>query len=393
MKVEQIYSILNDITTEILGDQVVVNEDLTNVVDVGTELLSNTDVDNYVNKLIDRIGKVVFVDRPYTGSVPSVLKDAWEFGSVIEKIRCEIPEAEENESWELMDRTSYDPNIFYQPKISVKFFNAKDTFEIPLSITDKQVKESFTSANQINAFYSMIYNAIDKSMTIKLDALIMRVINTMTAKTLADAFPAGTYTGPGNTRAVNLLSIYNTRFSKNLTASEAITDGGFIKFATYTMNLYIKRLAKISKLFNIGGTDKFTPAENLHFIVLSEFEAAAASYLESNTYHNELVKIPETNRESVAYWQGSGTGATAYNFANTSKIDVEIKDEAGQNHTVNTNGILAVMFDDDTLGVSNLHRYNTSNYNPKGEFTNIWYKADGHYWVDANENFVVFYVA
>jgi len=390
MKVEHIYSILNSITSEVLGETAVVNEDLSNIVDIGTELFDNTSVDNYVGKLIDRIGKVVFVDRPYSGSVPSIVKDAWEFGSVLEKIRCEIPEAEENEAWSLNDRSSYDPNLFYAPKISVKFFNAKDTFEIPISITDKQVKESFTSASQINAFYSMIYSAIEKSMTIKIDAIVMRVINTMTAQTLFDEYGASAqYSTKSGVRAVNLLKLYNDKFSQNLTAAKATTDGGFIKFATYTIGLYKDRIAKISKLFNIGQTDKFTPEANLHLVLLSEFEKGAMAYLESNTYHNDLIKLP--NHETVAYWQGSGQ---TYEFTSTSKIDVKIKEfDSGSDKTVTTSGILGVMFDSDACGVSNLHRYNTSNYNPKGEFTNTWFKADGHYWVDGNENFVVFFVA
>ena len=146
MKVTQVYELLNDITTEILGESVIVNEDLSNVVDVGRafENLENG-FDNYVRRLHDHIGRVVFVNRIKSSRAPSVLRDGWEYGSILEKIRFKMPEAEINETWELVDRASYDPNIFYAPSISVKFFNKKVTFEIPMSFTEKQVKSSFSN--------------------------------------------------------------------------------------------------------------------------------------------------------------------------------------------------------------------------------------------------------
>ena len=139
MQVTQIYSIINTVTQEVLGKSEVVAENLSNIVDVGTEIINANAVDNYVRSLVDHIGRVVFVDRAYRGSAPSVLMDGWEYGSVLEKITAELPDATENESWNLQDKKSYDPNIFYKPQVSAKFFNKRVTFEIPMSFTEKQV--------------------------------------------------------------------------------------------------------------------------------------------------------------------------------------------------------------------------------------------------------------
>lgn len=388
MEVKQIHLLMNEVTEEILGEKGLVLEDLSNIVDIGTSIFDATKVDNYVRTLVDHIGKVVFVNRPYTGSVPSVLMDAWEFGSVLEKIQCDIPDATENESWELQNGTSYDPNIFYKPSVSAKFFNSKVTFEIPVSITDKQVRESFDNPTQLNSFLSMIYNAIDKSMAVKTDALIMRTINAMTASTINNEYAGGEgLATKSGVRAVNLLYLYNQKFTKTLTAGAAITDPDFIRFASYEMGLYKDRLAKISTLFNIGGKERFTPADMLHFVLLSDFAKSADIYLQSDVYHNELTKL--AGYETVAYWQGSGTD---YAFDSTSKINVTVKDNS-TTATIEASGILGVMFDRDALGVSNLNRRVTSNYNAKAEFTNNWFKADGSYFNDQNENFVVFFVA
>lgn len=384
MEVAQVYALVNDSTKEILGESTVLAEDLSNVVDIGTEIFNANAVDNYVRSLVNHIGKVIFVNRVYSGSVPSVLMDGWEYGSVLEKITAELPEATENESWELEDRTSYDPNIFYQPKVSAKFFNKKVTFEIPMSFTEKQVKESFSNAAQLNAFLSMLYNAVEKALTVKIDSLIMRTINNMIGETLVDEYGETSYSADSGVKAVNLLYLFNEKFDKELTAEAAITDPDFIRFAAYEMGVYMTRLSRISSLFNIGGKDRFTPADMLHVVMLADFKKAANVYLQSDVFHDNFTELP--NAEVVPYWQGSGLD---YGFESVSAIN--IKTASGED--VEVSGILGVMFDRDALGVTNLDRRVTTNYNPKAEFYSNWYKFDAGYFNDTNENFVVFFVA
>lgn len=384
MEVRQIYNIMNAVTGEILGESAIINEDLSNIVDIGTAIFNASAIDNYVKSLVNHIGKVIFVNRPYSGSVPSVLMDGWEYGSVLEKIHAELPDATENESWELTDGASYDPNIFYKPSVSAKFFNKRVTFEIPMSFTERQVKESFSNAEQLNGFLSMLYNAVDKSMTVKIDALVMRTINNMVGETLISDYPGGVYSGGSGVKAVNLLYLYNQRYGTSLTATNSITEPDFIRFASYEMGVYMSRMSKISTLFNIGGKDRFTPSDMLHVVMLADFKKAANVFLQSDVFHDSFTELP--NADVVPYWQGSGTG---YAFSDISALNVKTASGA----TVTISGILGVMFDRDALGVTNLDRRVTTNYNPKAEFYNNWYKFDAGYFNDTNENFVVFFVA
>ena len=384
MEVKQIYEAVNNASMEALGSDSVLQEDLGNLVDVGDAVFNASAFDRYVRALVNQVGKMVFVSRPYRGSAPSVMMDAWQYGSVVEKIASEMPEAVENESWELTDGASYDPNVFHQPKVNVKFFNKMTTFEIDRSITEMQVKQSFQSATQLNAFVSMLFNEVEKALTVANDNLIMRTINNMTAETVYDAFNGSAISGAGNTRAINLLSRYNTEFSKSLTAAHAIYDPEFIRYAAYHMSLQTDRFTRMSTLFNVGGMQRFTPKDLLHIVTLSEFAAAADVYLQSDTYHDEYTKL--VNAERVPFWQGSGTG---YAFADTSKVYVT----TASGHSQTVTGILAVMFDRDALGVMNFNSRVTTSYNPKAEFTNYFYKRDARYFNDLNENFVVFYVA
>lgn len=384
MNVEQIYTLCNEISEEVLGKTDILQADLTNVVDFGNEVIGTGNMDNYVKSLIDHIGKVAFVDRPYSGSAPSVLMDGWEFGSILEKITMtKLPEATENSSWKLENGKSYDTGVFTAPEVSAKFYNSLATYEIPMSFAEKQVKSSFSSAQQMNAFFSMIQNAIETSMTVKTDGLIMDTICSMIAETLVDYNSEGVYTGIGNNRAINLLALYNARFTQTLTAEKCLTDPQFIRWASFMIGLYSGRMTKLSTLFNIGGTEKFTSKDRLHLVLLDEFAKASDVYLQSDTFHEQYTALP--NAETVPFWQGSGT---SYEFATTSHINIK-----HGTHTVDTDGILAVMFDREALGVSNLDKRVTSQYNARGEFYNNWYKFDAGYFNDLNENFVVFYVA
>ncbi|MFW3388275.1 UNVERIFIED_CONTAM: hypothetical protein RF648_19995, partial [Kocuria sp. CPCC 205274] len=239
---------------------------LSNIVDIGKAVQDTTNgIDYYVCKLVDHIGKVVFVNRAYAGGVPSVLMDSWEFGSILEKISTELPEATENDSWNLQDGQEYSQDTFYQPKVEAKFFNSKVTFEIKLSFTELQVKSAFSSAEQLNGFVSMLVTSVENSMTVKTDALIMRAINNMIAETLVADIGSGTagaktidFTKSG-VKAVNLLKLYNdTNPTNKVSVASALTNRDFVRFATYQIALISERMTKISKLFNVGGKERFT---------------------------------------------------------------------------------------------------------------------------------------
>lgn len=389
MDMKQVYTITNTITQEVLGETNLVAEDLSNVVDVGKAIFNAQAFDSYVKALVNHIGKVIFVDRPYRGSAPSVLMDGWEYGSVLEKISSEMPLAVENPSWELEDGKSYDPHIFYQPTVEAKFYNMRTTFEIDQSITERQVKQSFSSGTQLNAFISMLFNQIDKAITVRNDALIMRTINNMILETVKDSYTNTANLGGSSTvKAVNLLYLYNQRFAKTLSAAEAMTEPAFIRFAAFQIGLYADRLTRLSTLFNVGGKERFTPRDLLHIVYLSEFLRAADVYLQSDTFHDNFTKIAEG--ESVPYWQGSGVD---YNFASTGQVMGSPSSSGAGGATITVPGVLAVMFDRDALGVTNFDRRVTTQWNAKAEFTNYFFKQDAGYFNDLNENFVVFFMA
>lgn len=385
MKIEQIATLVNNSLKEVLGATDLIAENLTNVVDVGTTLFNSNSVDNFVKKLVDQVGKIIVVDRKYVGQAPKVLMDAWEYGAVLEKISFEFPVvAQDNKTWALEDGQEYSQDVFTAPKAEVKFYSSRITFEIPMSIAERQVKSAFQSATQLNAFVSGIFTTIENTLTLEFDKLIMQVIANATALTLHDEYPEENYNEKSGVKAINLLKLYNDKFSKTLTVKDCIYDAEFLRFAVGQINLQVDKMKAYTKLYNIGKKARFTPTDLLHVVVLSEFQKNIPQYLLSDTYHENYISLPKY--ETVPYWQGSGTD---FSFEKTSSIhtNFDTSDE------VTASGILAVMFDHDCLGVSNVQQRVRSHVNERAEFTNYWYKNEAGLFNDMNEQFVVFFVA
>lgn len=401
MKVTQAYTILNSILKETLGETAIQVEDLKDVVTLGRayeDIINNNAYDHYCGKLINHIGKVVFVDRVYEGSAPNVMMDGWEFGSIKEKISCGLPESKENPTWKLQDGQSYDQNVFHAPPaVKAKFFNGKTTFQVDFSIAREQVKESFSSATQLNAFYTMIENRIRMRLRIDFDNLIMRTINNFTGAAFYSSYKSVTsadYAKASKVRAVNLLKLYkDINPTTTVSAESCIYDKDFLRFAAGHIGKYTDRIKNASKLFNLSGEVRFTNAENQKLILLSDFEKNCHSYLYGDTFHQDEVKLPAA--ETVSFWQGTDTD---FGLGPISEIDVNIQDVFNESPTaggleIHAYGILGVLFDREALGVCNPSNRVTSNYNALAEFTNYYYKSDAEYFNDYDENFVVFFVA
>lgn len=386
MNVKQIANILNTtIVPETVGESAVVNEDLSNIVDVGRQITESAafgdNFDNLFKKLVNRIGKVIFEDRPYTSKAPDILKDSWEYGSALEKVRCELPESTDSAEWTLASLNngdSIDPFVINKPDLTVKLFNNKSTFTVPLTFGRKQVKESFTSAEDINRLFSMIENRIIMAQTMNVDAMAQRCVNNLIANKIHD-----------NKNIVNLLALYKTETGDNtLTAAHALTNGEFLRFAAETIALYKNYIATASTLYNDEGYVTFTPEDRQKFVVLTKFAKAMDFYSYADTYHDNFVVMD--GYTEIPYWQGSGTDNS---FTSHSTINLTAVDMSGDNFTANQTGIVGVLFDEQAALICCEDYETEAIYNPRGKYTNYFYSYDVSYMNDTAENCVVFIIA
>lgn len=380
MKIEQVAQFVNDAQKEVLGESAIVTEDLSNIVNVGETIANMNVYDKFVGALVNRIARSIFSIRAYSGRAPQVLMDSWEYGSIVQKVHMKLPEAEDNESWELVDGATYEENQFYKPSVFVKLWNHKTTFEIPMSIAEIQLKQSFLGAEEMARFVGMLYQAVENSLTLKFDELIMRTINNFIGATIQD--------GVDGVTKIKLLTEYNTNYGASLTNTTAIYNKDFLRYCVFRMKQVATRLAGYSTLFNLGGTQKHTPRDELRIVLHETLDAGVSAFLQSDTFHDELVKLPVA--DVVPFWQGSGT---SYALADTTAINVQVLDTSGTKQSVSQAYIVGCMFDRNALGVTGFNKRTTSKWNAKAEFYNYWYKEDAGYFNDYNENFVVFLIA
>lgn len=376
MLITQTKEILKTIATEMLGaDNTIVTENLENLQDIGNELITQANVDTYVKKLVDKIGKVVFKNRLLNSTAPSLLVDSWEYGAILQKVRMKLIPAEENSAVNLVDGQSYDQNVFHQPTVSATFYSKEITFEVPISYTTEQLKSSFNSESELNGFYNLLETTVQNSLTVKTDALIMRTINYRIGKT---------YTKGRASQKINLLQGYNTVSGRALTVANCFHDEDFLKYAIAEIKNYQDRLKLPSSVFNDKNEEAFTPVQNQKLVLLSDFKNTVDTHLIPVVQNSENLTL---SCETVPYWQGSGAN---FSFEDISKIDVTLDSSTEK---AKVGGIVGILFDDEALKVGNLNQYVTTNYNAKGDFYTNYYKEQSGFFVDLAENFIIFYVA
>ena len=375
--VKQIYSILNDVAKQSLGTEAIAVVDTQSFISLGDKVLkSDTDTENFLSKLTDRIAKTVYSVRNYTGINKNLMREPFDYGVIVQKIHVEMPEAKENNAWEI-GKPGYTPTYapVIKPTVSQKLFNKLSTWEIDVTIPDFMLKTAFLNESSMATFIDAIFTAMNNAMVMCADNNANLIRANFIGNKIHSAKP---------TQSINLLSQYNTLTNANLTVASCLRDVDFLKWATMQISLWTKRMRVMSKLFNEDSNSKFTSGEYLVLDVLQDFASSTATFLQSDTYHKELVALPMYNE--VPYWQGSGT---SFAFADTSKISVKID---GTNE-VTQGGIIAVAYDYNAIGTTINEPRSTTERNNKDEYTNYYNKATIGCFNDLGENGIVFYIA
>lgn len=373
--VNQIYQIVNDSAQAVLGKAAITAVDTGTLVSLGNQVLSDTDTKDAVWKqLMDRIGRTAIAIREYKAKGRSIMRDELEWGFVYQKISYKEHKAVENPSWEFETQASpYD--IESQTEIVQKLFSVMGTFSFEDSIPDYQLFTAFSSAERMGAFISGIYINMRNAMEVAEENLNNLALNTLMAAVINNGKPA---------QVRYLLDEYNTANGTELSEAQALTNSDFLKYATREISMSTGYIKRMSTAFNSSDTPRFTSEDKMVVEVLTEFARATASYLQADTYHDELVKLPMY--EEVPYWQAPGTD---YAFSSVSGIKITHKDINAGN-PVEVNGIVACIHDKDAAAAMIGRRRDYSVFNPRSERLNIMMKADKGYLADTSENCIVF---
>lgn len=382
--ISQIYNLVNSIAKESLGESALTVKDTTSLVALGDSILSSSqDVDSWNGKLIDRIGRTIVSNKAYTRKRRNIFRAGIDYGIILQKIYVEMPKATENQTWVNKESERKDPFELNIPTVRQYLFKDASAFEFPVTITDKALKTAFSNASEMGAFVEAIMLSLVNAVEVAIENTENLAVATFTALKLnaSNTHPNG---------AVNLLFDYNTLTLKGLSATTCLMDKDFLKYASMRISMTLKRMRNLTTLFNISEADangekvkRSTSESDLVFDVLSNFSTACEMYLESDTYHKELVALP--NYHEVNYWQATGT---EYAFEDVSKVHITHGDV-----TIEKSGILAVAYDMNAIGTTLKDERTATVRNERGGYTNHYKQGTLEYFNDLTENGVVFYVA
>lgn len=393
MNIKQVSTIVNSVVNQMNGTEDVTSTDLTDVVQLGSEILTDKNkTDDFMNALVDRIGKTIISNRTYPGVDSAIISDAFEFGAILQKIYVEPQEAEDSKVWGLTEGATVDPFVISKPAVKQWLFSGIDTWQVTVTIPSDQVKSAFTSAEAMAAFIDGIFVTLENSISLHLESIANMAYANFIGEKLADGlgWKSGTTAAPVTHAAhnpiqvINLLKEYkDIHADSTLTAATALKDTDFLKYATQRINLLLKRMSKMSTMFNVKDYQRHTPTVYARVTMLSDFASACEYYLQSDTYHNELVGLP-AYRE-VQYWQGSGKD---YEYTDTSMIDIT----TASGKVVQQNGVVCLINDIEAIALTHTNRTSDSIWNPKGRYTNYFQNVDIAYMNDMTENGIVFLV-
>lgn len=379
LKPVQVATIVNDSAKNMFGENaVLVSDDLSSgIIDLGVSVANANAYSNWLDGLLVATAKYIFSYRPYKAQAPNILRDNFEFGLLVQKIKQKLPKAKENSSFKLVNNTSYDDNVFVENEVIAKIFKEQATFEIQKSITIEQIKTSFEGAEQLNTFVSQTFGLVANALELYMQQLTKLCINNMMGETIVNN------TGnDANVRVIKLLTNYKSEVdpSSTLTSANCIFNREFLRYATSVIKEYSSLLTNYNTKFNIEHLETFTPKDLQHIVLLEKFSANVGSYLESSVFHDEFVKLPY--HETIPYWQGIGSNSLA------DKSTIKITTASG--NAVNQSYIIGTIFDHDALGIGQNKEKTTTHEVKSSDFVNYWYKRLFRYFNDLGEQMVIF---
>lgn len=384
MVVNQIYETLNGAMKQVFGTENITATDLSGLVSEGNKLIASADAsifDKLTYGLLDRIYRVVVGVRKYEPTNNSVMREFETYGNILEKIYYEPVDAQKNAVWDVVNGGTDDPFKITLVGTKVKFFGDRNSWEIPFSVTNDQIKSAFTSASEMSTFINGLYMIAENSLT----AHIEKVTEWTVANFIGEKLHYDSQELKKGIHVVKLVTNYNALYPNDTVAAEnALENKNFLRYMSRVIRSYKSKFKKYSTLFNTEQFKRFTNDGDLKMLIISDVQIAMESVLESDTYHNDMVALQ--GFEPIAYWQGSGD---KFETADCMKLNIT----TSSGNVINASGIVGLLFDVDALGVTVWNKETTSQYNGHNKVTNYWKKCDIGLYNDLSENALVFQLA
>lgn len=384
--VVNIPSIVTDAFNEAVGKNSSVTKiDTKNFVDCGHVIDDFDLLDGWYGSIVKRIIKVIFFSKYYNADTRRILRDESTFGGFIEKLYTIAPDAVNNPVW------ANSPNATTRKITQVSPYALDDTLQVKSVIFGKegtwsyefvmpieQLRKAWQSPAEMVGFIDSQFIPVRNKIEAAKEALVAAAINTSIANCLQNGL------------AVNLYGEYNAATSDATVTDLAsfLLSKDALRYGNKLMAKYMNLIQKLSTKFNAEKYETFTSKDDLILEVQSDYAQASAFYLESDTYHKELVSLP--GYKEIPFWQtpGDGIDATA---SDCTTIFVDNEDIAED--PIKQTGIVAFMHDIENVAAYFGNEYEWSVPNVRQRVSNHGFQYSTGYAVDKFANSVVFYIA
>lgn len=371
MDTNQIYSIVNAVCQETMGESALVATDTASLVAMGNAVLSSsTNTEAFIDTLVQRIGRTMISYRPYKSKLGLMAVSDMTMGAIMQKVKVKMPTAVEDVTTQLIDGQSIDQYIISKPQATQKLFVKRTPYTFYVTIQKKWLREAFTSESAMGAFIAAIYGEVENKLELSQENLARLCMANFMATISTDT-----------NRVINLVTDYNAATGESVTAASALYNEAFLRYALGRMNNISKKMETMSVLYNDGTETRHTPKSDQRFVSLVDFQTALETQVQWAAFHEEYVK--KQNGIEVPYWQAAQSPMN---------INLVIEgDDPEQEESTTLSNIVAFIHDRDALGTYRKEvEVATTPLNARGLYTNQFWHMNDLYFNDITENGVIF---
>lgn len=388
-------NIIKDLTinaiAQSLGSDYLTQEDGTiavldnaKLIEVGHSISENeNNVEKFTNSLINQLAKINFESREYQIDKPNIFVDSYDWGGFVENVQFRLADVIDDDMWNLVDGKSYEDHIFYQPKIHVKLFNERKSITIPYSIARRQVMTAFKGLDEMNKFISGINVNVKNTINVILESYVHMLLTSAIA--ISDK---------ALKNSIHLLTEYKEiNPDSTLTSETALNDKDFLIFASKRIAETRNNMEKMSKIFNDGNVETFTPKSDNELVILNKFETALKFDVKANTYHDD--KIGFGKYTTFTAWQSMVDDNNKLDFKTLSTV--AIKGDTDNKLGIGTEDVtipyvLGISYDKKGIGICPFDESVTSSYTGRADFWTYYNHLLVNYIVNSSYNMVAFIV-
>lgn len=387
---KQIFTIVNEVALQAMGSKTMAVVDNAGLVALGNTVLGNNDTkNNFINALTDRIGRTIVSFRAYHSHFPDFERDSIEWGNILQKLKIGMPNAEEDQSYNLEDGTSIDMYKINKAKVNQLLFSTETPWQTHITVHLDELEKAFVDYSAMGAFISGMFGEVQNRIELAMENLSIDCVNNYMAEMIKRK-------AERPSRVINLVTDYNTAMglatTEALKPKDALNTPAFLEYVVRRINTISSTMEYMtSGMYNdtaFAGGDtqndiysRHTPKSEQRMMLHIDLVNSLKTNVNSKAFNMKEVAI-DLDFKTVPFWQSIKT-----------PDGINVKPASGGTAIVQSS-IMGILFDREAMGTfKKKYTSLTSPINAAGKYYNVFYHMIEMYYNDLTENAVVFLLA